>query len=266
MAINLKKDVFEEDIIKPEVFKPKDDIEKPINTAQPINLEKTQKPVEVSKFVNRDVNINVIETETQTQNTASTNRVKITGKSTNVNEDLKFVKVRLIYGNKKPEKKGFFNTLINMDCDLCAILLGADGTIIGFDGVDSCVYWGNKNYSNNAVFLKGDQGGSEVYMEDMHVNTSRLPDNVHSVVFAVNIDLGYVNKLSFGLASALELYVFDSNTKEQIECIEIANRFRSFNGLICCSLTKVNDKWKYSHIGQPLANVTTIADILKKFI
>ncbi len=262
MAINLKKDVFEEDIIKPEISNQ--------NFNQNFNTENTVKQVvNIEKTENIET---IAETEIQSGNglKSSTNRVRIISKNTNPytnqNNNLNKITVKMTHGHKPEKKKNIFSSEMSFDCDLSAILLGADETIIGVDGVDSCVYWGNPNYANNAIVLSDDKSGTGAYVEQLNIDTSKLPSVVETVVFAVNIDFGGVNKQSFGHTNALELQVVNENNKKELDFIDILKDFKSFNGLICGCVKKTQGRWNYMYLGKPISNVTTIADILKKFI
>ncbi len=286
MAINLKKDVFEDDIIKIDENKTVVSLEKPeklVKTVvveelkqeelkqkelkqedvkQTVNLNKTNKLVEENNNVDLDSSNENIELKI-----SSINRIKITNpKTTNSAENLGKVAVRLIHGNRVQINKGITKRKTKIDCDLSAIILGTDGTIIGTDGIDSCVYWGRKQAYNSGIVLSDDGNGDGLYMEHLYIETSKLPNEAHSIVFVVTIDMGKFNKQCFGFTNALELSVLNVNSESQIDYIEISERFRSFNGLICGCITRVNGKWQYSYIGKPLSNITNVADVLEMFV
>ncbi len=227
MAINLKKEIFEEDIV-------------PVSA---INLEKSVKPVEINL---EKPNQNVIET-------------------TNVGGLTKLA-VKLIHGNTNVKKSRFLRKL-KVDCDLAAIFIGDDGRIVGNNGVDSCVFYGRTSAYDNGVILTGDgSGNSELYMEHLYIDTNKLPKEVKNVFFVVTIYRAYFNKLNFGSTNGLEVRIVDVDKQVEMDFIEIANRFRNYNGLICGGISKVDGKWTYNYIEKPVSGVGNVSAILKWFV
>ncbi len=268
MGINLKKEVFEEDII------------------QDIAQEKVQDNFQI--FEQSSVNLtkhtrNVVKTQTGS-NTIGTVRASSTVmlgktptskiihinsgvKNNNSNTNLNKVAFKLIHGNTTEKKNTIIKRKLPLECDLSAIFLKDDGKIIGVDGFDSVVYWGKITQFNGGVLLKPNSSRKEDYYdENIYVDTQRIPDNVSSIIFAVNIYYGDHNKQFFKYTNALEFVVFNNDDGTIIDSIEITNRFKGFNGIICCELVKVNGEWLYRYVGKPLSKISTIADIVEQFI
>lgn len=235
MAINLKKDIFEEDIIPVDGI----NLEKPIN--QDVKLEKT--------------NTNTQKTTQKTSNNSLSN-----------SGGLNKIAVKLVHGNTT-QKKYKMRRKLKLDCDLAAIFIGHDGTIVGNNGVDSCVFYGRPNAYDNSVVLTGDgSGNTEVYVEHLYIDTSRIPQDVKRVVFVVTIYDGYFNKQSFGLTKSLEVQVLDVDKQQEMDYIEITERFRHFNGLICGEIVKVDGRWTYNYVEKPLRGVRNIGTVLQMFV
>ncbi len=251
MAINLKKDVFEEDILPVQQV----NLEKPakqVEISQSINLEKPAKQVEINQSINL---------EKSNRNVGQT-----TSKANSNIGGLNKLAIKLIHGNTTLKKRGI-KRKVQLDCDLSAIFLGEDGTIVGTNGVDSCVFYGRTSAYDNGVVLTGDgMGNGSVYMEHLFVDTSKLPQEVNSVIFAVAIYTGHFNKQNFGLTNALELRILDIDTQVELDCIEISERFKNYNGLVCGEIYKADGKWTYRYLEKPILGVGSVGTILELYV
>jgi tellurium resistance protein TerD len=161
------------------------------------------------------------------------------------------------------KKAGFFGGGANVDCDLSAFILDANGKLVR-DGV---VYFGDRDYARGAIKHSGDNltGAGDGDDETVWVDLKSLPSEVAKVMFAINIYDCRSRGQHFGLVKNAFIRVYDADNKTDELCrFNLTENFSGFTGLYPGSVYLNNGEWKFQALGEA-SNEAGITEMKRRF-
>lgn len=193
----------------------------------------------------------------------SVNLVK--GQKISLEKEKKLSQVFMGLGWDMAKKSGgFFKGLFGGGEDS----IDLDASCIAFDDkgdVQFVVYFGDLRSKDGSIVHSGDNltGEGDGDDEVIHVNLSKIPANVKTLVFTVS---SYRGQTFDNIDNAFCRLVDETNGQE-LAILKISGG-GSYTGLLMCKLYRHNDEWKLGAIGEPV-QARTVADMIgdaKKFL
>ncbi|MCM1313804.1 MAG: TerD family protein [Prevotella sp.] len=167
---------------------------------------------------------------------------------------------------------GFFKTLFSVpqqdiDCDASAILCGANGKIISTDTKTSVVYFGNLRHSSGAIIHQGDNltGAGEGDDEQIMVDISRLPSDIHKVVFTVNIYDANKRGQHFGMIENAFIRLVDMEKNQEICRFNLSENYSNMTGLVVGEIYRKGNEWKFNAIGQAVREASRLDALISLY-
>lgn len=165
--------------------------------------------------------------------------------------------------------KGFFSGLLgskgaDIDCDASAILLDANGRLVRKENV---VYFGNLKSICKSVIHTGDNltGDGEGDDEQIQVNLSQIPVDVHKIVFVVNIYQCTARKQNFGMIQNCFIRIFDPENRNKELCqYNLTDNYSGMTALIVGEIYRYNGEWKFAAIGEGTKD-TSITELVSRY-
>lgn len=154
-----------------------------------------------------------------------------------------------------PQKKGLFSALkgkVDIDIDASVLLLNADGKLAKKENI---IYFGNKDSADGSVHHCGDNlvGGTTGGMDDSEqvmVDLAKMPDDIHRVLFVVNIYDCVARKQHFGMVENAYIRIVDKSNNEVIASYNLTEDYNSKTSVIVGEIYKQEGNWKFNAIGQ----------------
>lgn len=169
------------------------------------------------------------------------------------------------------EKKGFFSTKkIAVDLDASCALFDEQNNFL------DVVYYGQLNSKDGSINhsgddLEGDADGDDgLDNEIISVDLTRIPQNVHQVVFFLNSFQG--QDFATVPFAAIRLYEgTPTRVNNIVATYDIAtdNSFRGYVSMVMGKLYRRNGEWKFSAIGEPTPDRElkgTLGTIINKYL
>lgn len=149
------------------------------------------------------------------------------------------------------ESKGLFGfkKQANVDCDASALLLNADGKLTKKTNL---VCFHNKQSACNSVVHSGDNltGEGDGDDEQIRVNLSAIPSDVHRVLVVVNIYDAVNRKQDFGMIRSAYIRVMNASGGAELVRYNLSDNYSGFTALICGELYRHGSDWKFAAIGE----------------
>ncbi|MFD1773788.1 TerD family protein [Paenibacillus rhizophilus] len=149
------------------------------------------------------------------------------------------------------ESKGLFGfkKQANVDCDASALLLNADGKLTKKTNL---VCFHNKQSACNSVVHSGDNltGEGDGDDEQIRVNLSAVPSDVHRVLVVVNIYDAVNRKQDFGMIRSAYIRVMNASGGTELVRYNLSDNYSGFTALICGELYRHGSDWKFAAIGE----------------
>lgn len=143
---------------------------------------------------------------------------------------------------------------MNLDCDVSAILVGADGKAIP----GGLVFFKKEISDDGAVLHSGDNltGEGDGDDETILVELEELDSSVERIVFVVNIYDAEGRKQNFGIVDECYIRLFNAETGKVMMKAELNKEYTSETGLEIAELYKKNGQWKFKSIMKAIDNGT----------
>ncbi|GFN31537.1 TerD family protein [Paenibacillus xylaniclasticus] len=136
----------------------------------------------------------------------------------------------------------------DFDLDASAFLLHEDGKA---KGADDFVFYNNKQGGNGSVVHTGDNrtGEGEGDDEQIEIDLSRVPANIHRIGLTVTI-YDYENrKQNFGQVSNAFVRVVDASSNREVLRYDLGEDFSTETAVVFCEFYRHGDEWKFQAIG-----------------
>lgn len=161
--------------------------------------------------------------------------------------------LKSLVGKKQPD----------IDCDASVIMLNESGKL---QDKYHLVYFGNLKSICGSVTHTGDNltGEGEGDDEQILVNLSSIPQNVHKLVFVVNIYDCIRRKQDFGLIQNAFIRIVNQSSKQEIIKYNLSENYAGKTTIVVGEIYRHNTEWKFAAIGEG-TNDASLSEIIKKF-
>jgi tellurium resistance protein TerD len=161
------------------------------------------------------------------------------------------------------ESKGFFGSKKqkpNIDCDASAILLDENGKLTKdknlvcfYNLVSGC---GSVKHSGDNLTGEGD--GDD---EQISIDLSKVPADVHRIVVAVNIYQAESRNQDFGMIQSAYIRVVNGTNNQELVKFSLTDSYKGMTALITGELYRHSGEWKFNAIGEGAhaAHINTLA-------
>lgn len=156
----------------------------------------------------------------------------------------------------------------DIDCDASAILLNADGKLVGTDAKSSCVYFGNLRHWSDAIIHQGDNldGKGEGDDEQIFVDLPRVPQEIQKIVFVVNIYDANVKGQHFGMIQNAFIRLVNLANNSEICKFNLSENYYGMTGMVVGEIYRYNGEWKFNAIGQPVKEASRLQSLLNLYM
>ena len=156
----------------------------------------------------------------------------------------------------------------DIDCDASAILCGANGKLITTDLKTTCVFYGSLTDPSGAIVHQGDNltGAGEGDDEQIMVDLKRVPQEIHKIVFVVNIYDANVRNQHFGLVKNAFIRLVDLSKNTEICRYNLSENYDGMTGLVVGEIYRYNGEWKFNAIGQPVRDASRINKLCEMYL
>ena len=177
---------------------------------------------------------------------------------------LRHVMVGLGWDEAPQTQKGFlglFSKPQPIDCDASAILCNANGNF------RDCVYYGNLKLGDGSVVHQGDNltGEGDGDDEQIMVDISRLSEDVHKIVFVVNIYSANERKQHFGMIQNAFIRLVDMDKNTELCRFNLSENYYGMEGRIVGEIYRYNGEWKFNAIGQPVQSASRVDNLISMY-
>ncbi|RCX17600.1 stress response protein SCP2 [Anaerobacterium chartisolvens] len=152
----------------------------------------------------------------------------------------------------------------SVDCDAFAILLDKDKKLMSGNDV---VYHANLEHSSKSVLhggdnLKGSNTASDC--EQIFVELSKIPQQVHFIVFAVSIYKAEEKKQDFGVVEGARVQVLNAESNETLCIYDLTDSYSKMTSVIVAELCRAGDGWCFHAVGQGTCD-KGIGDVFRRY-
>lgn len=156
----------------------------------------------------------------------------------------------------------------DIDCDASAILCGADGKLLSTDLKETCIFYGNLRHPSGSIIHQGDNltGAGEGDDEQIMVDLSKIPYNVHKIVFVVNIYDANIRNQHFGLVKNAFIRLVDLANNSEICRYNLSENYTGMTGMVVGEIYRYNNEWKFNAIGQPVRDASRINKLCEIYL
>lgn len=159
-----------------------------------------------------------------------------------------------LFGGQKSE---------NIDCDASVFMLNENDKVTGKDSV---IYFGNLKTKDGSIQHMGDNltGDGEGDDEQITVDLSRVPDNIHKLIFVVNIYACVKRNQHFGMIKNAFIRVVNMSDNKELMRFNLTDDYAGKTGLYVGEIYRHGKEWKFAALGEG-DNSTGINDMIKKY-
>lgn len=168
------------------------------------------------------------------------------------------------------QKRGWFAPKPqDIDCDAFAILLGYDGKVLNHtDSLKECtVFFNNLRWWNGSIQHMGDNltGAGDGDDEQIFVDLNNVPNEVGSIVFAVNIYEAFTRNQHFGMVENAFIRVVDHERQIELCRFNLSDNYNNQTALIAGGLIRGQDGWEFVTEGTA-ARVKDLTQVVAAFV
>lgn len=171
------------------------------------------------------------------------------------------------------QSKGFLGALFgakpeDIDCDAFAIMLGHDGKLLHHaNSVKECtVFFNNLSDPYRSIVHQGDNltGAGEGDDEQIFVDLNRVPADIGTIVFAVNIYEAFKKNQHFGMLQNAFIRVVDHQRGKELCRFDLNENYNNMTALVAGALVRGGDGWEFVTDGRA-ARLESLVDVVAAF-
>ncbi|GAB6087419.1 TerD family protein [Alkaliphilus crotonatoxidans] len=134
------------------------------------------------------------------------------------------------------------------DLDAAAFILGDSGKVLSDADF---IFYNNLTHSSGAIQHLGDNltGEGEGDDEQIRLELSKVPQNVHRIAFTVTIHEAQQRAQNFGQVSNAFIRVVKEDSGEELIRYDLGEDFSVETALVVGELYRHGDEWKFNAIG-----------------
>lgn len=163
----------------------------------------------------------------------------------------------------------------SIDCDSSIFLLreqknrglfGSKQPSIKLVDESDVVYFGNKRHNSRCVLHHGDNltGAGDGDDEQISVNLKDMPEDIKSVVVAINIYGCTSRHQHFGMIRNCYARIVDDATKTEICKYNLTDNYSGSTALIVGKLNRTEDGWVFEAVGEG-SKAASIGELAKQY-
>ncbi|WP_129595845.1 TerD family protein [Anaerophilus nitritogenes] len=151
----------------------------------------------------------------------------------------------------------------DIDCDASVLMLDINGKL---SRKQDLVYFGNLRSMCGSIIHTGDnltgegEGDDEQILVDLHL----VPQEIHKLVFVVNIYDCIRRKQDFGLIQNAFIRVVNTDHQEELIRYNLTDNYAGKTTLIVGEIYRHNAEWKFAAIGEGTQDAS-LSEIVKKY-
>ena len=136
----------------------------------------------------------------------------------------------------------------DFDLDAAAFLLDANGKVTSDADF---VFYNNLKHASGSVVHMGDNltGAGEGDDEEIKIDLSKIPENIHKVDFTVTIHEAEARKQNFGQVSNAFIRVVDEANNKELIRYDLGEDFSIETAVVVGEIYRNNGEWKFNAIG-----------------
>lgn len=169
----------------------------------------------------------------------------------------------------KRDGGGFFSNFGNKageeyDLDASVVCLDSAGKLINNRNI---IYFGNLEHPSGAIIHRGDNltGAGDGDDEVIIIDLSRIPANIHKLVFVVNIYDCQARKQDFSqIENAFVRLVNTANNQELARFNLSGKDYQGMTGMILSEVYRHNEEWKMAAIGNGVS-VNGLGELVESY-
>jgi len=171
------------------------------------------------------------------------------------------------------QNTGFLGALFgskpqDIDCDAFAIMLGHDGKLLHHTTeIKECtVFFNNLSDPYRSIVHQGDNltGAGEGDDEQIFVDLDRVPGDVGTIVFAVNIYDAFKRNQHFGMLRNAFIRVVDHRRGVELCRFDLNENYYNETALIAGAITRTGNGWEFTADGAH-ARVESLVNVVAAF-
>jgi tellurium resistance protein TerD len=150
-----------------------------------------------------------------------------------------------------------------IDCDASAILLDSQGKLTKKERL---VYYGNLQSEDLSVRHSGDNltGEGEGDDEQILVDLSKVQNDIHRIVFVVNIYDCTKRKQDFGLIANAFIRVVNPVGNQELCRFNLTDNYTGKTSLVVAEVYRHNNEWKFGAIGEG-TNDASLSELIRRY-
>jgi len=153
-----------------------------------------------------------------------------------------------LFGSKKAD----------FDCDASVLLLDANGK---FTRKEHMIFFNNLKSPCGSVTHLGDNrtGGGDGDDEQILIQLNKVPNDIHKIVFIVNIYDCQKRKQDFGMINNAFIRVINKGNMQEITRYNLTESYAGKTTLIVGEVYRHQGEWKFAAIGESTQDVSISA-------
>lgn len=156
----------------------------------------------------------------------------------------------------------------DIDCDAFAIMLGYDGKLLHHtDSLNECtVFFNNLSDPARSIIHQGDNltGAGDGDDEQIFVDLNRVPQDVATIVFAVNIYDAYNRNQHFGMLRNAFIRVVDYQRDTELCKFDLNENYYNDTALVAGAIMRTQNGWEFKADGSH-ARVGSLTEVVAAF-
>jgi stress response protein SCP2 len=151
----------------------------------------------------------------------------------------------------------------NVDCDASLIMLDENNKM---RNKQNLIYFGNLNSKCGSVKHMGDNltGDGEGDDEQIMIDLSRVPTDIHKLVFVVNIYACVKRKQHFGMIQNAFIRIINTANTKEIVRFNLTDNYAGKTSLFVGEIYRHGSEWKFAATGEG-DNATGLNEIINRF-
>ncbi|MDQ6599362.1 TerD family protein [Bacillus salipaludis] len=151
----------------------------------------------------------------------------------------------------------------NVDCDASVIMLGENDKLQNNNDV---VYFGNLKSRDGSVQHSGDNltGAGDGDDEQIMIDLSRVPSNIHKLVFVVNIYDAIKRKQHFGMIQNAFIRIVNSSSHTELLHYSLTDNYSGKTCLVTGEIYRHGTEWKFAAVGNG-TNAGSLGEVVRSF-
>jgi len=151
-----------------------------------------------------------------------------------------------------------------VDCDAFALLLDKNKKILTGNDI---VYHANLEHYSKSVIHQGDNisgTNADDDCEQIIVELSKIPEQIQTIIFAVNIYQPEIRQQDFGVIEGARIQVINNESQKILCTYNLSDSYGGMTTVIVAELSREGVRWCFNAIGQGTSD-KGIGDVMRRY-